>query len=174
MNSNLKREIVTLTGDGLKAGKNTWLVVSGESMIPFLKPGDKVLAESCAFSQLKKGDIILFSHEDSFFTHRIIRMKEDALQTKGDHIPIADPWIKMRQIAGKIVKVDKGTYIWDLRERKWRLLNNLIGCLHQGAVIIDIQGDSKRSILLGNKIMRIWLRLYQIVVEGTERILIGG
>jgi signal peptidase I len=174
MNSSLKREVVTLTGDGLKAGKNTWLVVNGESMIPFLKPGDKVLAESCAFSQLKKGDIILFSLEDTFFTHRIIRMKEDALQTKGDHILIADPWIKTRQIAGKIVRVDKGTYFWDLRETKWRLLNNLIGWLHQGAVIINIQGYRKDPKLPENKIMRILLRLYQLAVEGTERILLGG
>lgn len=58
-------------------------------------------------------DIVTFCHEDMVITHRVIKMNEDELVTKGDANNIEDNPISKEQVIGKVIYIgrDFGKYI---------------------------------------------------------------
>jgi len=74
----LKKDISTVGGYGMLE------VVSG-SMEPTIKVGDIIVID-VEDKDYKIGDIITFSKDNSFVTHRIISLDGDYLTTKGDNI----------------------------------------------------------------------------------------
>ena len=56
---------------------------------------------------VKEGDIISYKSEDMIITHRVYKISEDKLITKGDANNTLDKPIKKDQVIGKVVKIGK-------------------------------------------------------------------
>ncbi len=64
-------------------------------------------------NDIKEGDIISFYYDSSVVTHRVIKMDEELIITKGDANNVNDAPIKKEDIIGKVVFIGRnyGKYI---------------------------------------------------------------
>lgn len=116
-----------LISEILERGQKTKLLVSGESMNPFLRDGiDSVEFTKGCFEQLSRGDIVVIKRSDgSYVMHRICRKEIDCFFMVAD----AQQWIEGPLYPDQLVAVV--TAIW--REDKciscsirwWRWLSEL-------------------------------------------------
>ena len=85
------------------------LSLAGNSMFPVLLPTDKVLVKKCAFDELGKNDVIVWSDSGKFVAHRvlstIIEAGKQFIITKGDFCTEPDPPVEAGQIVGKVLAV---------------------------------------------------------------------
>ncbi len=79
---------------------NSWPIKNG------FRKGDVLVIKGVNQSDLKVGDVIVFSIEGQKIpiVHRIIKIDNGTIQTKGDHNPVPDPW-NIEKIHGKVVFV---------------------------------------------------------------------
>lgn len=78
-------------------------VVSG-SMAPAINVGDAIIVRTIHYD-INENDIITFSDNSEFITHRIISINGDIIVTKGDANNSVDKSIKKDAIIGKVVKI---------------------------------------------------------------------
>ena len=88
------------------------VVLSG-SMEPTIETGSIALIDTKDKTDIKKGDIIAFTVDNTFITHRVTRIDDEGIHTKGDGNETADLWvIKEKNITGKTVFwIPKAGYI---------------------------------------------------------------
>jgi len=76
--------------------------ITSGSMWPTLKKGDMVLIKGIdGKEEIREGDIIVYRNPKGFTIHRVIRINEDNVITKGDANNISDPPVKYEEIIGK-------------------------------------------------------------------------
>lgn len=81
--------------------------ITSGSMWPALKTGDLVLIKGVkSKEEIKNGDIIVYRNERGFTIHRVIKMNEETVITKGDANNISDMPVKYGEIVGKTVSFD--------------------------------------------------------------------
>lgn len=68
----------------LKEGKEVCIRVKGNSMLPFIKNGDRILLVSYAGAPLLLGTNILAKHEGKFVFHRYVGQKNGSIALAGD------------------------------------------------------------------------------------------
>lgn len=90
-------------------GYTAFEVATG-SMSGTIEIGDVVIVEIT--DNIKENDIIVYTQDGNFITHRIIEIKEDKIITKGDANTSSDLPIEKSQIFGKVVKVIPNVGIW--------------------------------------------------------------
>lgn len=103
------------------------LIISGNSMSPFLVHGRDTVYLSKITKPLKKGDMILYRRRSgAYILHRICRVEEDRFCLVGDAQYLIEPGIRREQVLaivtavrrkGKLLK--KGSFWWDFFERVW-------------------------------------------------------
>lgn len=84
----------------------------GNSMFPLIKPNDFIIIDK-ADKNISVGDIIAYETRPMFnplvisglITHRVIKIDENYITTKGDNVARPDIPIKKSQITGKVVAV---------------------------------------------------------------------
>lgn len=82
-------------------GMATFVVLTG-SMEPTIQPGEMIIIKET--DNYKSNDIITYREDKNFLvTHRIIRVNEEGIVTKGDNNNIEDKEIKKEQILGKVI-----------------------------------------------------------------------
>lgn len=82
-------------------GMATFVVLTG-SMEPTIQPGEMIIIKET--DNYKSNDIITYREDKNFLvTHRIIRVNEEWIVTKGDNNNIEDKEIKKEQILGKVI-----------------------------------------------------------------------
>ena len=102
-------EFIGIIEDTVKKGSSMPLVVTGNSMEPFMKDGrDTVWLECCKDSDYKRGKILLFKREDEkIVLHRVRKvMPDDVLIMNGD----AQYWceeIKKEQALAVVTYIEK-------------------------------------------------------------------
>jgi signal peptidase I len=102
------------------------LHVNGGSMQPFIQRGDWVVIEPVkAPEMLKKGEIILFSRGNEFVIHRIIKLEDEKIITRGDWTRIKDPPISHNDVVGKVIEIEKTYLKIKLTNPFFRLINFL-------------------------------------------------
>ncbi len=79
--------------------------ITSGSMWPKLKRGDIVFIRglSADKTDLQLGDIIVYRNERGFTIHRIVKLEEDRLVTRGDANNVDDTPIEYGQIVGKVI-----------------------------------------------------------------------
>ncbi|MDI6826165.1 MAG: signal peptidase I [Candidatus Aenigmarchaeota archaeon] len=79
---------------------DSWPIKNG-----FLR-GDALLVRGVPEKDLKVGDVIVYeiTGQNTPIVHRIVKMENGQLTTKGDHNPTYDPW-KPKKIHGKAILV---------------------------------------------------------------------
>lgn len=93
ISNKLSKEKVTKIGDYY-----IFFVASG-SMEPTLNVGDVMISKES--NDYKEGDIVTYKLNKNYITHRIIKINEDEIITKGDANIIEDVPIKKEQIKAK-------------------------------------------------------------------------
>ncbi len=71
------------------------------SMETGIHPGDSLLVKKQ--KEYKNGDIVTFKIEDTYVTHRIIKIDNDKVITKGDANNVEDEEINKDSIVGKVI-----------------------------------------------------------------------
>jgi signal peptidase I len=83
-------------------------VVISDSMLPVLEPSHLVLFQAVETRQISEGDVVLFTPPGAYYyvVHRVIRVSEGKIWTKGDNSAYPDDWILgPEHIKGKAVMV---------------------------------------------------------------------
>lgn len=114
-----------------KLGEKISSRLSGFSMWPLIKPGDKLIVEH-NLSDIKLGEILVFKYQGKLVAHRVVkRIKNGADQvvylTKGDYNRWLDRLtLPPEAILGKVVQIDGSSRTIDCSSFLWRTLNYLI------------------------------------------------
>lgn len=80
------------------------------SMEPAISKEDIIIVKKQ--DDYKVGDIITFSKDNDFITHRIIRIVNSSITTKGDANNSSDVAISKDVVLGKVIKIIKHAGIW--------------------------------------------------------------
>lgn len=80
------------------------------SMSPTIEKGDIVFVK--IGNETKEKDIITYKKEDSFITHRIIKIDGESITTKGDNNNTEDETITQDEILGKVVYIINNVQVW--------------------------------------------------------------
>lgn len=106
------------------------LIISGNSMAPFLKHGRDTVYLSRVTQPPKKGDMILYRRKNGqYILHRIYRVRNGAYDLVGDGQWGIEPGIRPEQILavvntvrrkGKLLR--KGSFQWEFFEHIWLAL----------------------------------------------------
>lgn len=85
--------------------------VGGYSMYPYLRNEDIITVERCSFSELKKGDIIVFKSNNKWIAHRLLKKSSggnnNTLTARGDTCAKKDPPITENNYIGKVISYSR-------------------------------------------------------------------
>lgn len=96
--------------------------VKGRSMLPFIGDNrDQVVLDKKDFSNLKKGDIILFKNKNNYYIlHRIYKVSQEGYITIGDGNLYFDGWVQSDRIIGVVTKIIRKDKEIDCSSKLWR------------------------------------------------------
>lgn len=100
-------------------GFSFFKVMTG-SMEPTIKKDDIIFAKIT--KDVKENDIIVFEKENVIITHRIIKIEENKIITKGDNNNSDDEAIGKSEIIGKVIFTIKNVSIWKKVFSDYRVL----------------------------------------------------
>ena len=95
---NLAAEVLRNTG-------HVQLIAFGYSMLPSLWPGDKLTIEMRPFDQVRRGDVVLYARLGRLFIHRVLRVEENQIVTRGDAMPSADVPLVRGELMGVVTAI---------------------------------------------------------------------
>jgi hypothetical protein len=87
----------------LVRAKRFRLPVSGESMVPALRPGDEIECEPCTVEALRPGQIAVWYQRGGIIAHRYLGRRAGRLITRGDHTRSHDPAWEADRLLGRAV-----------------------------------------------------------------------
>ena len=128
MNQSFAADFLLIIQDTLlKTGSARFRVVSN-SMLPFIKNGDWIeVTMMNENSSLKIGDIILYRRPKDFLLHRIVKMTDDLIWTKGDRNRIIDVPIKRSEVIAKLIKIQKNNTWFDMENPLMDIIHRSVG-----------------------------------------------
>jgi hypothetical protein len=103
------------------------LVITGDSMMPFLAHGRDTVFLCKPQQALRVGDMIFYRRDNGrYILHRIVGIDDDRLRLLGDAQQIIEPGIRQDQVIAVVTAVrrkDKilkpGDFLWDFFEKVW-------------------------------------------------------
>ena len=106
----------TLPADGLievvrgvvSTGGSLWMQVTGISMNPLLREGDRVLL-TAPTRELRRGDVVLIDAEGSPVLHRVRRLFDGMLVARGDAASTDDPPMPVSRCVARAVAARRGS-----------------------------------------------------------------
>ncbi len=111
----------------LQEAESVPLIISGNSMSPFLMHGRDTVYLSKVTQPLKKGDMILYRRRSgAYILHRICRVHDGVYDLVGDGQYGIEPGIRPEQVLAVVTAVrrngkllQKGSFCWELFEHVW-------------------------------------------------------
>ncbi len=82
------------------------------SMMPLIRPGEKVTVAFCQHCLLRSGDVVVFKSGDKLIAHRLVFKKNFVAVTKGDNNPDCDPPISVFDIVGVVSGKSSKRALW--------------------------------------------------------------
>lgn len=119
--------LMTQLPELLEAAPSVPLVISGNSMSPFLVHGRDSVYLSRVDSPLKKGDMILYRRDNgAYILHRICRAEGDRYDLVGDAQVLIERGIRADQVIARVTAVrrkgkllKRGSFWWEFFEKIW-------------------------------------------------------
>lgn len=110
-----------------RTGQKSVIAVTGRSMFPFIRDGDRVLVTHGA-GGVRRGDVILFRREGMLIAHRVLQSCEtgSTFVTKGDNAFDLDPTLNAQEIVGRVRAVEREGRRMSLETAPWRVVGWLI------------------------------------------------
>ena len=133
-------------------GPSGILPVEGTSMMPFLRPGMRVLIDF-APRQLRRGDVVLFRQGPHAVVHRMVARTSDGVRARGDNRANLDPPVRVDDVLGRVVSVGDGDDWRDLRRSGARTYGFLLA-LHN----LAWSGASVVASWIDKRLARIGIR----------------
>jgi signal peptidase I len=78
---------------------------TGISMMPVIWPGDILTIRQCGMADLQPGQIVLYQRGKELVAHRVTRIHDNLLTTRGDSICHDDLPIPESEIVGQVVSI---------------------------------------------------------------------
>jgi signal peptidase I len=114
----------------LGKGETFTFKVTGDSMHPLIRRGDRAHIQGCNPRDLSAGDIITFRNDDLYITHRLLwtRTRGNVIEliTKGDNEITIDPPVSPTHIIGKVIAIGRADRTIRLEALFWRFVNRLL------------------------------------------------
>ena len=108
-------------GRSLRSKGRACLRVSGNSMWPWIRPGDTLLVASERPERLRIGEVALVSRSGFLCVHRVVGRVRKAgqlcLVTQGDAFPAPDAPVSTDEVLGRVLAIKRG--------RRWIKLTSL-------------------------------------------------
>ncbi|HUQ82033.1 MAG TPA: nucleotidyltransferase family protein [Gemmatimonadaceae bacterium] len=105
-----RQDMLSLTGDVIRAGGAVWVRAPGGSMVPTIARGALVRIEGLPSSGLAKGDVVLTLTADGEpVLHRIVVVRGDRIVTRGDAAIATDPPVPLSRVIGLATHVRDDT-----------------------------------------------------------------
>lgn len=103
------------------------LVISGNSMAPFLIHGRDTVFLSRIKAPLKRGDMVLYRRASGqYILHRVYSAEDDTFTMVGDGQAGLEPGIRQEQTLALVSAVrrkgkllEPGSFLWDFYEKAW-------------------------------------------------------
>ena len=120
-------EYVSVLRELTEQGKEVSLIISGNSMSPFLKHERDTICFKKPDRELRKGDMVFYQRDTGqFVMHRIWKVKSDGYYIVGDaQVQIEGP-IRREQIFAIVIKAQRkgkwirpGNFWWEFFEHVW-------------------------------------------------------
>ena len=95
-------------------GAEAWIEATGGSMLPLIRPGDRLLV-GFGEQDVRRGDVIVFRHGGQVVAHRVIGSRTGdgrgarRLIAKGDNEPFATEDVAPSELLGVVRAVDQGS-----------------------------------------------------------------
>jgi hypothetical protein len=96
-----------LAAEALRSFGELHLRVTGSSMLPAVRPDDKLLIRSCRIEEAGHGDIVLFIRHRRLFAHRVVARCAGHLITQGDGLAEPDHPVAAHELLGKVTRVTR-------------------------------------------------------------------
>ncbi len=111
----------------LQEAESIPLVITGNSMVPFLVHGRDTVYLSRVPDALRRGDMILYRRRTgAYVLHRILRAQAGVYTLVGDAQTAPEPGIRQEQVLALVTAVrrkgrllQKGSFLWDFFEKTW-------------------------------------------------------
>lgn len=173
---------LTVPADVLAAALETWdqtgaqnlIPILGRSMLPLIQTGDEVLVEH-GHANIRRGDVIIFLHQEKMVAHRLLRICEDGSITtfiaKGDNVSYIDPPVSVSQVVGRILKIKRGNRWIAIDTPAWRIGGWLIAIGMLGWTRLYGWGRNIKHTIWGNR-SHYLTRILQRSVWGLSSVLL--
>lgn len=120
-------EYVSVLRELAEEGKVVSLLVSGNSMSPFLIHGRDYIYFTRPDRELKRGDIVFYQRMNSqYVVHRICRIRKDGYYMVGDAQTEIEGPLKREQIFARVTQIRRkgkfihpGDFWWEFFEHVW-------------------------------------------------------
>ena len=123
----LEKEYVNIFG-------YTYFKVETASMADTIMIGDIVIVK--INGDFLENDIISYKENNKIITHRIVKIDNDKIITKGDNNNVADSEIFQKDVIGKVVFVVKNVEIWKMVFKDVRVKVPLLMCIILFVILI--------------------------------------
>ena len=101
-----RSDLVSLTGDVIRAGRGVWVRAPGGSMLPTVPRGARVRVDPIPAEGIVKGDVVLSLTADGEpVLHRVVSMVDGWLTTRGDAAIHSDPPVPLTRVIGVATSV---------------------------------------------------------------------
>lgn len=126
------KDFIVLLRDLLYNGYVLTFKAKGKSMRPFIIDGSKISARSAISSQLSRGDVILYSRDDSVVVHRFFGLNRNGANTlliaRGDCQSIFEI-VREEDLLGKVAAIEIKGKIIKFDNSLIRLIGTLISLI---------------------------------------------
>lgn len=116
----------SLIEEKIDLGETVILEIATDSMMPLIRPTDKVTIKGCSAGDIRRGDIILFNRNNQLYIHRLLIKKQDVFITKGDKVLTLDQPVKLNHFMGRVIKIERHSKILDLEKQPWVIINKFL------------------------------------------------
>lgn len=121
------REYVSVLQELTEEGRTVSLLISGNSMLPFLVHERDYIFFRKPENGLKKGDMVFFRRDTGeYVMHRICKVKDDQYFIVGDAQNVIEGPVRRDQIFAKVIRVERkgrqigpGNFWWEFFEHIW-------------------------------------------------------
>ena len=103
------------------------LIITGNSMSPFLIHGRDTVYLSRLTRPARRGDMLLYQRENgNYVLHRVFKATPESLTMIGDAQTVLEPGIRREQVIAIVTRVERkgkllvpGSFWWDFFEKIW-------------------------------------------------------
>ena len=124
-----------------QAGKYSTFPVRGDSMHPFLYPGDMLFILHSSCEDAAPGELIAFRPAKTLIVHRLLRVITDGdsrfFLCKGDNCRRPDPLVSADRVVGRARVIIRGKSEIKLESPSWRTASRVIAACGRFSLVID-------------------------------------